>query len=101
MKLQCLKPRVAALPLRISPLPPISRTVGYRITGTTLQNIRARHFAAHPLCVMCLEQGAVSVAVELDHIVALSKGGADVECNRQGLCRACHAAKTLADMKCR
>jgi 5-methylcytosine-specific restriction enzyme A len=53
---------------------------------------------ANPLCVMCLAQGIVSAATELDHILALSNGGADTAANRQGLCAACHRAKTLIDM---
>lgn len=39
-----------------------------------------------------------TVATELDHIVPLFKGGADVESNRQGLCSPCHAEKTHEDL---
>lgn len=38
------------------------------------------------------------MAVELDHIVPLFKGGADDDSNLQGLCSPCHAAKTAEDM---
>ena len=38
------------------------------------------------------------MADELDHIVALTNGGADESDNRQGLCKQCHADKTLIDL---
>lgn len=69
-----------------------------RITGTTLQNIRRKHFAARPLCVMCEAEGRVTVATELDHIVALTNGGTDTQDNRQGLCSDCHDIKTAQDL---
>jgi len=37
------------------------------------------------------------VAVELDHIVPLFKGGKDVASNKQGLCIACHLKKSVAE----
>jgi 5-methylcytosine-specific restriction protein A len=69
-----------------------------RVRGRRLQAIRARHFKANPLCVMCQAKGKVSLAVELDHIIALTNGGEDTDENRQGLCTECHAAKTREDM---
>ena len=73
-----------------------------RITGRTLQTIRSQWLYANPLCVRCLAADRVTVATELDHIIPLCKGGpdfdADDERNRQGLCRACHDAKTREDM---
>ena len=52
---------------------------------------------AHPLCVYCEAYGRVTMANELDHIVPLSRGGADDESNLQGLCSPCHKAKTAAE----
>jgi 5-methylcytosine-specific restriction endonuclease McrA len=73
-----------------------------RISGRTLQKIRGTWLYDHPLCVHCLIVGRVSLAVELDHIVPLFKGGPDFDAddgkNRQGLCTACHDVKTRADM---
>jgi 5-methylcytosine-specific restriction enzyme A len=69
-----------------------------RIRGRKLQAIRARHFAAHPICVACEAQGRVRMATELDHVIALANGGKDEHGNRQGLCSACHKAKTAKDM---
>lgn len=63
-----------------------------------MQRIRARHFAANPLCVMCEAGGHYSVATELDHKVALVNGGADDDANRQGLCYECHLRKTEQDL---
>lgn len=40
----------------------------------------------------------VTAAVEVDHVVPLSKGGADDDDNRQGLCVPCHQAKTARDL---
>ncbi|MCR4297566.1 MAG: HNH endonuclease [Gallionella sp.] len=97
-RLTTLKPRVQVLGPRLAPQPKPSQAPTYRIRGRALQQIRAEHFRAHPLCVMCLEQGKVSIATDLDHIQALTNGGKDVEYNRQGLCHPCHEIKTLADL---
>jgi 5-methylcytosine-specific restriction enzyme A len=68
-----------------------------RIRGDRLQAIRRLHFMQCPLCVMCEREGRVTLAEELDHILALSNGGEDVQSNRQGLCKTCHAIKSAAD----
>lgn len=73
-------------------------TADKRIRGRGLQQIRERHFRLHPLCVRCEAEGKVTVATELDHIVALCNGGRDVESNRQGLCSDHHQEKTAADL---
>lgn len=69
-----------------------------RIRGRTLQAIRRRHLRAKPLCVTCEARGLVTLATELDHILALVNGGEDTDSNRQGLCKDCHADKTRTDM---
>lgn len=101
MKLQSLKSSVQMVANRVAPLPPVSSQSHYRVRGRQLQRIRDRHFNVNPLCVMCMEQGIVSVATELDHIRALSHGGTDTDDNRQGLCSECHRAKTLVDLQSR
>jgi len=69
-----------------------------RLRGARLQRRRARWFALHPLCVHCTIVGRVRLAVELDHVIALSNGGSDDDpANWQGLCRECHDTKTRAD----
>ena len=69
-----------------------------RIRGRKLQDIRAKHFAANPLCAHCLIKGRYTLASELDHIIALTNGGKDTKSNYQGLCSDCHRIKTNADM---
>ena len=62
------------------------------------QNGRARFLSSNPLCRGCLDDGRTVAAVELDHRVPISDGGAfwDRE-NWQGLCRECHEAKTAVE----
>ena len=73
-----------------------------RVRGHALQKVRAAHFRMYPLCVHCRAEGRVSVATELDHVVALVNGGLDFDqddgANRQGLCKTHHARKTAADL---
>jgi len=75
-----------------------------RLRGRKLMSIREQWFAKHPLCAHCLLKTpvVVSLATQLDHIVPLYKGGKDFDkdngTNRQGLCDACHEAKTEIDM---
>ena len=70
-----------------------------RTSGRRNQARRARWFALHPLCVHCERNGVVRAAEELDHIIPLSKGGAENdELNFCGLCPPCHRAKTANDL---
>lgn len=50
---------------------------------------RRDYLADNPLCIRCGDE-----ATEVDHIVPLSKGGADDESNYQALCKSCHSVKT-------
>ncbi len=55
--------------------------------------VRRARLAVDPLCSAC---GAP--ASEVDHIVPLAAGGAELDpANLQPLCRRCHAAKTSAE----
>jgi 5-methylcytosine-specific restriction enzyme A len=50
------------------------------------------------LCQHCLRQGVITVATDVDHIIALSRGGARLDpANLQSLCRTCHNRKTASD----
>jgi 5-methylcytosine-specific restriction endonuclease McrA len=72
-----------------------------RISGRRLQQIRERVLRADPLCVECRLQGRVTLATQVDHIVALVNGGNDDphdDSNRQGLCEDCHSTKTVRDV---
>ena len=51
-----------------------------------------------PLCVVCSAAGLVTVAIELDHITPLHKGGSNSDDNLQPLCADCHRTKTARDM---
>lgn len=70
-----------------------------RIRGRKLQALRARHFAANPLCVMCEAKTPprITLATQLDHILALTNGGTNSDDNYQGLCDECHKDKTAKD----
>ena len=69
-----------------------------RLRGRPLQTLRRRLLSAQPLCVACQRAGRLTVASELDHIVALVNGGDNEEENLQGLCAPCHVDKTARDL---
>ena len=64
-------------------------------------NRRKRLLAAQPLCVHCLQTGRIVLAIELDHITPLAKGGSDTDDNLQPLCAACHTKKTRTEAGCK
>ena len=68
-----------------------------RIRGRRLQEIRRKHLRLHPLCVRCMARGTVRPATQVDHVVALTKGGKEEPSNRQSLCDDCHTDKTNED----
>ncbi len=93
-----LRPRINASQPQI----PVNATHPMeRITGRKLQAIRRRHLQQQPLCVQCKAKGRTVPATEIDHVVPLWNGGADVESNRQGLCDDCHEHKTAAESRLR
>jgi 5-methylcytosine-specific restriction endonuclease McrA len=76
-----------------------------RLRGGALQRHREEYFRLHPLCERCFakEPRVLTLAVVLDHRVALSNGGPDFdepggEANKQGLCNECHVLKTREDV---
>ena len=69
-----------------------------RIRGRALQTLRASYFTANPLCAMCKAKGIITIAVELDHILAITNGGTNDWDNYQGLCIPCHEIKTQVDL---
>lgn len=56
--------------------------------------MRAALFQRAPLCAECERQGRIAPATQRDHVVPLAEGGADDTTNEQGLCDACHDAKS-------
>lgn len=64
--------------------------------GGTKPGLRDRFLAANPLCMQCLQQGRTTPAVDVDHVQP-HDGDPDrfwAWENLQGLCKACHTAKT-------
>jgi 5-methylcytosine-specific restriction protein A len=58
-----------------------------------------KYLKQHPLCVKCLEEGKITIATVVDHIIP-HKGDMvlfwQVE-NHQALCKRCHAIKTAKE----
>jgi 5-methylcytosine-specific restriction protein A len=67
--------------------------------GAKWQAARKGYLAAHPLCVDCMEQGRVTAATELDHIIP-HRGDMALFWDRfnwAGRCKAHHSAKTMRE----
>ena len=63
------------------------------------EKARKRFLKAHPLCVRCMEQGRLTRATVVDHIVP-HRGDAKLfwdEGNWQSLCKSCHDHKTMTE----
>ncbi|WP_274535902.1 HNH endonuclease [Streptomyces sp. CB02923] len=57
---------------------------------------KALRKAGRGACASC-GLGYLASAIDVDHIVPLSRGGEDVASNVQLLCKPCHKAKTRVD----
>ena len=68
-----------------------------RLSGRKGQQRRARWLSSQPLCIMCEREGFITAGTDVDHVVPLSKGGADDESNLQTLCHAHHQDKSVSD----
>ena len=68
-----------------------------RMRGRRWLALRSQVLSAEPRCLSCLQQGRLSAAREVDHIVPLQQGGADAISNLQPLCHDCHATKSAAE----
>lgn len=91
-----IQPRIrAANLLRVR----VMTTGMVRMTGRRLQRRNRNWLTMHPLCVHCEAKGLVVAAAEVDHVIPLEQGGPDDETNLQGLCHACHKAKTAAEAR--
>lgn len=66
--------------------------------GSRWVRLRARILSRDGhLCQPCLIAGRTTPATQVDHITPKAKGGTDEAGNLQGICRACHDAKTLTE----
>ena len=99
-RLKMLGHTVPMLAPRLAPQPPPSRASDYRLRGragvAARDRIRRRD---NGLCQACLDRHLVTPGTEVDHIVPLSKGGADIDSNKRLLCVPCHVAKTANDLR--
>lgn len=65
--------------------------------GADHDRMRARVLIEEPLCRLCMERGVVTATAIADHIVPKAEGGGNERSNYQGLCSACHVAKTARE----
>lgn len=65
--------------------------------GRAWKRIRDKYIAAHPLCEMCKQQGKITPAGEVHHIIPLSRGGTHDRSNLMALCKSCHSEITAKD----
>ena len=72
-------------------------TIPQRLRGRRWLTLRAQVLSAEPRCSICLQQGRLRAATEVDHIVPLHQGGGDERSNLQPLCHDCHADKSAAE----
>jgi 5-methylcytosine-specific restriction protein A len=75
-------------------LPAARRPGRTRAYGRSWDKIRAAVLAQQPLCVACEQQGRLTAASEVDHVISLARGGSHERANLQSLCKSCHSRKT-------
>ncbi len=71
-------------------------TQGY---GSRWRAARAAYLVKHPVCVLCLATGRVTMATVVDHVQP-HKGDRELfweESNWQALCKRCHDTKTARE----
>jgi 5-methylcytosine-specific restriction protein A len=100
-KLKMLQPRISLLDTsRVRPMPRPSRSADYRKRGRAgvadRERIRQRD---NGLCQACLDRNVVTIGTQVDHILALHKGGPDTDANKRLLCDECHRVKGIEDLK--
>lgn len=69
-----------------------------KTSGGRWQKLRERILRRDAsLCQPCKARGHITLAVEVDHVTPIHKGGTDAEENLQSICSECHKAKTAAE----
>ncbi len=76
-----------------------SETASHRGYGHRWGQLRRFVLQREPLCRPCFNDGRITEATEVDHIVPKSSGGLDEMTNLQPICAACHRAKTLDEAR--
>ena len=63
------------------------------------QQARAKFLAENPLCLLCDDQGIVTAAAELDHVIPVRDAPNRFwdRTNWQPVCRSCHEEKTAGE----
>ena len=59
--------------------------------GSSWQKVRNRYIKQHPLCEQCMNEGRLTLAQHVHHIVPLEQGGTSDESNLMSLCKSCHS----------
>ncbi len=62
------------------------------------RKIRLAFLSKYPLCKKCQEQGRLTPATEVHHIISVANGGSDSESNLMPLCKPCHSRITRKEM---
>lgn len=94
----CLQPGCAELTLEkrcaLHTRNRYTKAAGNLYSSKRWRMLRRRILAANPRCTSCGR-----LATEVDHIVAIRDGGAELDpANLQGLCRSCHSRKTANEV---
>ena len=63
--------------------------------GRAWKKIRAYYIQAHPLCEQCEQEGRLTPAEEVHHILPLANGGTHGDGNLMALCKSCHSRITI------
>ena len=99
--------RIRSLPSPLTRLPPTVQTLGMhhkrtaRLGASKRARRNARLLQREPLCRHCRAEGRYTPADEVDHIVPLADGGAEVDGNCQPLCTPHHQIKTMRECEAR
>ena len=63
--------------------------------GRAWKKIRAYYIQVHPLCEQCEQEGRLTPAEEVHHILPLANGGTHDDDNLMALCKSCHSRITI------
>lgn len=67
--------------------------------GRAHRQMRKLVLVEEPLCRLCLADGVSTPSTIADHIIPKADGGGSDRGNYQGLCKACHDRKTIAERR--